>query len=367
MPRCATGALPTIAVILCITPTLTACRREAALPVPREEAVVPVGALPAETAAIRAIVHASGVVTPAEGAEFLAIAPEPARIAEITKADGDPVTSGELLVRFDLPSANQEVARLAAELASAEAQLESARINQTRIRDFVERGLVPRRDRDIADRELSDAQAAVERVRVLQTRAAAAAGRAIVRAPFDGIVAGRRHNPGDLVLSTTADPVLRIVDPRRLDVVAYVPEADVARVVPGATARIAGPIGSVPVTLKVARRLADRLGPERNLPFLLVFDQQPQLAVDARLEIDVDAEARTDAVLVPSEALIRDGGQTVVMVAAGSRAERRPVSTGIEDEQRIEIVSGVRAGELIITRGHIGLPDGTAISVAVER
>jgi RND family efflux transporter MFP subunit len=356
------------AAILCSAAPLPACwGRAEAPPVSREEAIVPVGAVAAETAAIRAVVHAGGMVVPSEGGEFLAVAPEPARIVEVGKAEGDAVTSGDTLVRFDLPSAAQEVARLAADLASAQAQLENARINQARIRDFVERGLVPRRDLEGVERELADAQGAVNRITTAHAAAQAAAARAIIRAPFDGVVAARRHNPGDLVLSTSADPVLRIVDPRRLEVVAFVPEFDIARVVPGATARIAGPVGSDAVRLTVSRPLADRTGSDKTMPFRLVFEQPTPLPVDTRVEIDIDAEARADAVLVPAEALVRDGAETAVFVAAGSRAVRRAVTTGIADGSRVEITSGVRAGELVITRGHIGLADGATISVATDR
>jgi RND family efflux transporter MFP subunit len=341
------------------------CRRSAApAERPREETLVPVGAVPAQRGGIRAVVRASGVVTPAEGAEFLVVAPEPARIVEVAKAEGDAVTSGDVLARFDLPSAAQEVARLAADLAAAEAQLENTRINQQRTADFAERGLIPRRDREIADRELADAQAALDRVRNLHTRAVNAAGRAIVRAPFNGVVANRRHNPGDVVLSTASDPVLRIVDPRRLDLVASVGEADISRVVPGATARIAGPADAMPIGLKVVGRLADRAAADGTLPFLLRFDDSVQLPVDTRVDVEIDAEERADAVLVPAEALVATGGETVVMIAAGSRAERRVVQTGIQTEDRVEVTSGVKAGELVITRGHIGLADGAAISVA---
>ncbi len=43
------------------------------------------------------------------------------------------------------------------------------------------------------------------------------------------------------------------------------------------------------------------------------------------------------------------------------------MTLGIEDVQRVEITSGLRAGELVITRGHLGLPDGATISVAELR
>jgi RND family efflux transporter MFP subunit len=361
-----TATLTATTAILCISLAVAAGCRPSPPPATEDSGTlpVPVGAVIAERAGIRAVVRASGIVTPAEGAEFLVVAPEPARIAEVLKAEGDPVASGDVLVRFDLPSATQEVTRLAADVAAAEAQFENARINQQRAADFVERGLVARRDRDIADRELADAQAALERVRSQHARAVKAAERATIRAPFDGVVAARRHNPGDLVVSTSADPVLRIVDPRRLDLVATVGEADIPRVVPGATARISGPATGMPVVLTVVRRLADRAAPDGTMPFLLVFAEPPMLAVDARVDVEIDAEERADAVLVPAEALIRDGGDMVLMVAAGARAERRVVTTGITDDDRVEVTSGVRAGELVITRGHIGLADGATISVA---
>jgi hypothetical protein len=43
------------------------------------------------------------------------------------------------------------------------------------------------------------------------------------------------------------------------------------------------------------------------------------------------------------------------------------VVTGLVEGERTEIVSGLTGGELVITRGHVGLTDGTAISVVVER
>ena len=48
-------------------------------------------------------------------------------------------------------------------------------------------------------------------------------------------------------------------------------------------------------------------------------------------------------------------------------ARRRTVVIGVETDERIEITSGVSAGELVITRGQTGLEDGAAISAAIER
>ena len=269
-------------IVLIIAAALAAggCRREAPKAVEREEPIIPVGAVPAQRAAIRAVIHASGLVVPAEGGEFLVFAPEPTRLIDVTKIPGDAVKSGDVLARFDLPSAAQAVSRLAADLAGAQAQLENARINQERMRGFVERGLVPRRDLEAADRDLASAQDVADRARTAHAAAQAGATRATVRAPFDGIVATRAHNPGDMIISTT-DPVLRVVDPRRLEVVALVPRKEQSRVVTGATARVAA-TGTDMVRLTVAGPATNRDIPVDSVAFRLVFADPPKLAVDIR-------------------------------------------------------------------------------------
>jgi RND family efflux transporter MFP subunit len=239
----------------------------------------------------------------------------------------------------------------------------------------VDKGMVPRRDMEIADREFADAQATVNRTRTAHAAAEAGAARAVVRAPFNGIVTTRRYAPGDLVTSTNADAVLRIVDPRRLEVIAEIPDTEVARVVPGASARIAGTTDGLPTRLTVAGRLPADQRQGSTVPVRLVFSDTTvsaesdgarlRFAVDTTVSVDIDAEERTDAVFLPADAVIRDGALSVVFIADGSRAERRVVTTGIMDEARVEITSGVKPGEVVITRGHLALSDGAAISVDV--
>ena len=366
---------PTL-LLIALAVTTVACRREAPKPVEHEEKVVPVGAVAAQRAAIRAVIHVSGVVVPAEGGEFLVFAPEPTRLLELSKMPGDVVKSGDVLARFDLPSAAQAVSRLAAEVAAAQAQVENARINQERMRGFVERGLVPRRDLEVADRDLASAQDTFERARTAHAAAQAGVTRATIRAPFDGVVSARLRNPGDMILSTN-DPVMRVVDPHRLEVIASITRDDQSRVVTGATARVAE-AGTDTVRLTVAGRAPNlsslsstnanrEPAPDGVVPFRLVFASPHMLTVDMTVQLDIDAEERNDTVLVPAEAIIRDKGETVLFVAAGSHAERRVVKTGIEEAARVEIIDGVRAGELVITRGHLGLTDGAAVTVATGR
>jgi RND family efflux transporter MFP subunit len=299
------------------------------------------------------------------GAEFLAVAPEPARLIEVTKVVGDTVEPGELLVRLDIPSANADVARQRSETARARADVENARVNQARARDFAERGLIARRELEDAERALADAQGALGRAETALSAADAAAARTMIRALFAGVVVSRLRNPGDVVSGAVTDPILRVVDPGRLEIIASVLASDVSRVLPGATARLAAAGDTRPVRLVVASRsVGGSAAPGAMLPVRLTPLDPIPLAVDAPVQVDIDLEEHPNAVIVPPEAVVRDGGKTAVFVAAGDRAERREVTTGVIDDRQIEITSGVRGGELVITRGQAGLENGALITVA---
>ncbi len=355
-----------LALTTVVLATMASCKRSTQ-PRPAEEpTVVPVAAEPAQTGRLRAVIHASGVVTPADHAEFFAVAPEPARILEITKAEGDTVGGGEVLVRFDLPSATQEVARQQAEVQRAQVLFENARVAQTRAHDLAGRGLIARVDAESADRELADAEGAVTRAEAARRAAEAAASRAVIRAPFGGVIVKRLHQPGDVVQGLVTDPVLRLVDPKRIEIAARIAAADVARVQHGATARLSGGIEGRPVPLMVAAppNPADLSG-IGYVRARLTFLEPPTIAVDTPVEVDIDAEERPNVVFIPPEALVRLGSETAVFVAAGDRAERRVVTTGISDDRGVEITSNLRPGELVITRGQNGLADGARINVAL--
>src|SRR5215510_7526721 len=79
------------------------CREHTAEEV-ESETVVPVTTEPAATGNIRSTLTVTGTVTAAPGAEQVVIAPQPARIAEIQKAEGDRVNAGDVLVRFEIPA-----------------------------------------------------------------------------------------------------------------------------------------------------------------------------------------------------------------------------------------------------------------------
>jgi RND family efflux transporter MFP subunit len=335
-------------------------RQQQAEPADAAAAAVPVVAMPVQLGTIRTVVRAAGSITAPADAEFLAATPEPASILEVTRSEGEMAATGDVLVRLDIPTARQEVARQQAEVARAQAAIENASVTVTKTQDVVDRGLVPRRDLENAQRELSDAQTALARAQAALQAAEAAADRALIRAPFPGVVVTRFHSPGDVLSGITSDPILRFIDPSRLEVTATMKAEDAARVAQGATARLAIVTEAPPTRLTVASRAP---GSGTDQVVRLRFEDPCPLPVDSAVQIDIDAEERANTMFVPAEAIIKDKELSVVFVAVSNRAERRVVTTGIADDVRVEITNGLARGEMVITQGHIGLVDGTPINV----
>lgn len=352
-------------LVLGLVMLVSACSRAPQPGEARQPERIPVAAQAVATGTLRAVVLASGLVVPADGAEFLLIAPEPARLLEVMKAAGDTVVSGEPLVRFELAGATSDLARQRAELAGTQARVERARSALDRARDFVERGLIPRIDRDAAERDLADAQDAFQRAITAIRNAEAAVARSVVRAPFNGVVAARLHNPGDAVQPASTDPILRIVDPSRVEILATIERADAARVLQGASGRTPAPQDGGSIALTVSARpptavsggaVQVRLVPSAPLP----------VPVDTAVAVEIDAEERTNVVFVQPEWIVREGATMVVMVAEGELAVRRVITTGITSDAGVEVTAGLKTGDLVITQGHIGLEDGTPITAAIH-
>ena len=345
---------------------LTACSKDTAEEV-ESETVVSVKTAVAMLGDIRAVIHATGVISPAPGAELVVVAPEAARIAELPHAAGDRVRQGDVLVRFEIPTLAAEVQRQQAEVGRAQATLENARAAQMRARSLFDRGVAARREVEDSNRAVADAEAALTQARASLAASQALAGRAIVRATFDGVVAKRLHNPGDLVEATAGDPVLRVIDPRRLEVVASVPIADASRVEVGALARLAGAPGNASTgNLKVVSGPAAVEIGTAAVPVRLGFVGPANLPTGTPVQVDIDAEQHRNAVLVPAVAIVREGEETAVFVASGEKAQRRAVQIGIADGTNVEVVSGVKAGEMVVVEGQAGLPDGAAITIDHE-
>jgi RND family efflux transporter MFP subunit len=207
-------------------------------------------------------------------------------------------------------------------------------------------------------------QAQVEQAKSSLKDANAQLAQTRLQTPINGIVSERRMDPG--ALATPGQPILTIVEIGRLWLDVPVQEEQAAQVAQGmaAGARFDAQPG------RVYQGRVIRINPAAN----------PQSrAVTARVEIQnpggrikpgmfgrvrLVTGRRPSALVVPREAIVREGDAAFVFVADGETAKRRPVETGWEEPDIIEIRSGISPGDPVIIQGHQQLRDGAQIRVA---
>lgn len=345
---------------------------------------------------IRATILVTGTVAPSPGADWTIVAPENGRVAELPKAEGDLVKVGDLLVRFDVPFIAADVTARQSELAQANARLQSAKANASRVAALYARGITAQREHDDARREQQEAEAAVTQALAAQQASDLNAASTVVKARFDGVVLQRWRNVGDQVTASSADPILRVIDATRLEVIGAVPAAQAAAIRPGNPVRIMNPIDGTTLdgTVVAVPPAADANTPTVDVRVALpklpppapatpapaapapkpsgaaataatpAGPTPPSLAVGTPVQFEILSEERAGAIVVPTSSLVRDGALTYVMIAGSDgKAHRKTVVVGVVARERAQIVSGVSAGERVIVAGTEAVTDGATITI----
>lgn len=218
------------------------------------------------------------------------------------------------------------------------------------------------------DSELRAARAAAETAAALResflsrigTVTAGAASGITLRAPIAGIVDGLSAQPGDVIPAGTS--VLRIADPTAVYARLGLEPQDVARVHDGDSVTLSTLSAQKPTNLARISEVDARVDPQTHLASAIAqlgagSGLSAGSAVRARIVIDTHAQAIT----VPRSAVLYAADRPFVFVADAGHAYRRPVATGIGDDAQIEIITGLKAGESVVTGGNYELEDGMAI------
>lgn len=349
--------------VIAMAMTIAGCQRAAVEEV-ETTAVVPVAVEEAKVGVLQGTITATGTVAAAPGAELTVVAPAAARIAALPHAEGDTVKAGEVLVRFDIPSLAADVEANRAKVTQALARVAAAKANVARLRSLLEQGVAAPRDVEDATRQLAESEGDVEQARSAVQASVALLDRAVVRAPFSGVIAQRSHNPGDLVEAVSSDPVLKLINPLRLQVVAAIPAAELSRVVVGRSARIRQPGHDEAEEARVLTK-APQVDPTTATGNVrLGFLEPTSLTAGLTVQVEIVGEERQNAVIIPASALVNDEGELFVMVAGSdNKAHKHPVAVGLSTRTQAEVKSGIKAGDRVIVRGQDGLPEGAAITV----
>lgn len=275
--------------------------------------------------------------------ESLALRPEVAgRVTALGFQEGAAVRRGQLMVQLDDSAAR-------AELKQAEASRKLAEADLGRARSLVAPGLIA-----VNEVERLQAQAAVTAAAVDKARSALSKTRLL--APFDGRAGLRQFSPGELVQPGQALVTLVSLSPMKLDVSVPEREASSLRVGQAVAATIPA-LNNLAVTgqvqaLEPALDGAARAQQVRVLVANPAGKLQPGLSARVRF---LQAEVR-QVVLVPDQAIVPQGGRQVVYRLQGDEAVLVPVAVGDRQEGFTEVLSGLKAGDVVVVSGQNKLP-----------
>ncbi len=190
---------------------------------------------------------------------------------------------------------------------------------------------------------------------------------AVIEAPISGWLTKRYHDTGAHV--APGMPLFQLADYRRVNLEASVPESDISKVRPGASATVtidAWPDQTFPGSVKRVSPTVDYLSRTVKAEIALANNGlKLRPGMYGRAEVKVKRLPR--AIIVPSSSILeRDDGQKVFVVDGG-QAWSRAVETALDLGDRTVISSGITAGESLIVAGHHSVSDSSRVEIVGVR
>jgi HlyD family secretion protein len=377
-----------------------------------KEPIVSVQVAPVEKTTIQHVIKTQAILFPRQQAAIVAKISAP--VQKFLVKRGSPVHKGELLAVLenrDLSAAAQEnkgsldqaqaayetttASSLPEEIQKAEADAQQSKqaleaqekVYQSR-QQLYQEGALPRKELDqssvdiiqarnqysIAKRHLDTLQA-IGKQQALKSAAGqleSAKGKYLgaeaqlsyseIRSPIDGVVTDRPLYPGEMAAAGTA--IVTVMDISAVIAKAHIPQADAALLKVGDKGTMTVPGLDEPVEGTVTV-VSPALDPNSTTVEVWLEAKNPkqQLKPGTSVQLSLTAKTVKDALVVPTAAVITaaDGSSAVMVVGNDGRAHQKAVKLGIRQDDDVQILEGVNAGDKVVATGAYGLPDNTKI------
>lgn len=272
------------------------------------------------------------------------------RVDRVPTRESQRVGSGEVLLTLDPVDRQLALEEAEARLAMAEAAFREQILFDADLSEEV------RRERERAARlkqGVDQAEIAVKRARLELERTR-------VRAPFPGRVASLKVVPGQLVSAGTELMTLVDIDPIRLQV--QVLEGELTHLAPGGKAEVRFSAFPEEVFLGEIETINPLVEEQTRTAKVTVLVPNPgaRLLPGMYARVQLEAQRIPDRILVPRSAILERDRRTMLFVHQDGKAKWRYVTTGLENEDFVEIVANpetemVEPGEVVLTGGHFTL------------
>lgn len=289
---------------------------------------------------------------------------------------GDRVPAGAVLATLDRREIDAQVDAAVAAVNVARASLEAADAGSEnasqeveRARNLFEKGAIPKQRLDAADTQGRAARAQRDFARATVAQAEAALRRArevqrdaTLRAPVAGVIVVRNYDAGSLVGPGGDKPVVAVADLRTLKLEAGVSELEAGRLKTGSIARVTLPAKPGEAYEGKLVAVAPEVDPKnRHFRIEIRVDNSDQALLSGMYATARVVVARADGIVVPREAVFDRNGARAVYRLEGSTVTVATVTEGLTDGTRTQLISGVKAGDLIIADARREVAEGARV------
>lgn len=270
------------------------------------------------------------------------------KIIDINFTEDSSVKKGQLLAKVN-------DSQLQAQLARLEAQMPLAEDRVFRQNALLQRDAVSKEAYEQVKTELATLHADIENVK-------ASIAMTELRAPFDGVIGLRQVSTGAYASPTTVIAKLTKITPLKVEFA--VPERYARQIRKGTnlTFKIEGKLEEFKAQVYATESSID---PETHtLTVRAIYPNHNGLLLPGRYaDVSLKQEEISDAIAIPSEAIVPEMGKNKVFVYRSGKAYPVDVEIGIRTEAEIQIVKGLSAGDTILTSGTLQLRTGMPVTI----
>jgi RND family efflux transporter MFP subunit len=283
-------------------------------------------------------------------------------VVAVDVQEGDRVRKGHALARLRTIWFELQLQEADGRLKEARARLELAESKLRRARELFADEVISQDELDDAFSENTAWQGRVDQTTAEIARLKFALDRCTIRAPFDGAVVAKRMDLGQWI--EQGGPVFEMVELGSLEVRVEVPERLFTQLRSGAEAEVA--IESL-ADLKVTGRIdgiIPRADPRaRSFPIKVrITNPEGRIGVGMLAQVSLAAGEIYSAVVVPKDAVVRQGNQEVVFRIDGNETvEPVPVSSGQALGEWVVVDGPLSSGDRVVTRGNERLFPGQPV------
>ncbi len=300
-------------------------------------------------------VRATGIIKPRVGAEVRVGSRVSGVVKRLYTRIGDKVKRGALLAELDAGELRARFDQATAACAMAQANLDYNRLDLERKKRLADQRCISRNELDIAEKTHQVAAAQMKEAQANLDYAQVQLGYTRIFSPISGAVASISTQEGETIVASFAAPTfMTIIDLDRLEIWAYVDETDIGRIRTGqqgvftvdtfAATSFTGEVSAIYPKAEMQNNVVN---------YITVMEISGNKGAILRPEmtatVTIFMERRTNVLTVPRQAVLGEQGAKYVQILQNGRPAKRPVKTGMNDENFTEILEGLQAGEKVIT------------------